>query len=400
MNGQSLLCSGPDALTADWMQKALTAGNVLGTEHVEAVSVKRLGLATNAFGNLFRCRLTIKGGSPNIPETAIVKLPSTNRTAIRAAKWLSLHQREYDFYRILARHAQIRSPTLYYGEFDARTHQSLLLIEDLQGMESISQTKGVGSRQALLAVREIAKLHGQFWDAVDQPPVKGLFDTFAPGYTRKLQTAYLACLPIVFDRFDAHFSPFSGRFAETLGTRYVSHFGNLAAGPKTFVHGDFRSENCFFDNKGDVFTAIDWQGSGIGSGLYDVAYFLATSVTIENRRRIECSALKEYHAIVCRLGAKEFSFEDCWRGYRQNMLTAFMSCILGCGGAKLDDRRQVELATELMRRILAALEDLDAYEFLPGRDRFGSSSHGFSVLSRSGYRIYRFARRLGGKASA
>ena len=45
---------------------------------------------------------------------------------------------------------------------------------------------------------------------------------------------------------------------------------------------------------------------------------------------------------------------------------------------------------ELLGRTLTAIEDLDAWEFLPARDRVFSTGGAFSILSRCGYRAYAF----------
>ena len=395
MTGQSLLCNNADAITADWMQRALAANGDFGSPQLKEIAVDHLGSATHALGSLLRCRLTPQDGSPPVPETVIVKLPTTDRTALRVARWLSLHKREYDYYRHVAQHSPMRSPTLYYGEFGARSRRVVLVLEDLRGMETVVQATGVGAERAGLAVRQVARLHGRFWDAVDRPPVIGLYDTFSLGYARFMQTAYLVCLPRVFDRFGSLFSPNTRRFAETLGPRIVAHFRNVAMGPKTLIHGDYRAENMFFGTEAaDDFAAIDWQGCGIGSGMYDVAYFMATSVPIDDRRRIERGALEEYHDIVCHMGAKNYSFDDCWRSYRQDMLGAFLPCILGCGGLKMEDQRLVDLARAGLRRMLTAIEDLEADEFLPAHERFMAGGYGFSTLSLWGYRSYELARRL------
>ena len=60
-----------------------------------------------------------------------------------------------------------------------------------------------------------------------------------------------------------------------------------------------------FDEGGqDDPALIDWQGCGIGCGVYDVAFFLGTSVTSDVRRRIERDVLGEYHDIICSLGRR------------------------------------------------------------------------------------------------
>ena len=91
------------------------------------------------------------------------------------------------------------------------------------------------------------------------------------------------------------------------------------------------------------FAVVDWQGCGLGAGLHDVAYFLGTNVVTGDRRRIEREALEEYHDIVCRLGARDFTFDDCWRSYRQNMLSVLVPCMLAGGGLDLGDQRLHDL---------------------------------------------------------
>ena len=140
---------------------------------------------------------------------------------------------------------------------------------------------------------------------------------------------------------------------------------------------------------------VDWQGCGVGAALNDVAYFLGTNVVPGDRRRIEREALQEYHDIVCRLGARDFTFDDCWRSYRQNMLSVLVPCMLGCGGLDLGDQRLHDLVQSGLERALTAMEDLDVAEFLPP-GRFLSVGNALSTLSRGAYGAYRLSRRLQG----
>ena len=424
MTSRPALCDDPAAIDAVWMQRALAAGGVSDCPAIRDVVVEDLGSATNAFGRLLRCHLTTDGGLAADPATVIVKLPTANRRAFRFAKWMSMHERECLYYRRLARQARIRSPVLLYGDFDADTHRFVLVLEDLRDLEAPVQAAGVPAGRARLAVREIAGLHGQFWGAVDHPALAGCSDVFGPKFRRFMQIACLLCLPVVLDRFGDSFSPQTRRLVEALGPRITAHFAAVAAGPRTFIHGDYRGENMFFGPEagdgasagggtsggagaagdgastggGDDFAVVDWQGCGLGAGLYDVAYFLGANVVPGDRRRIEREALGEYHDIVCRLGAGDFTFDDCWRSYRRNMLSVLMPCILACGGLDLGDRRLHDLVKSGLERALAAIEDLDAAEFLP-RGRFPSAGNALSFLSRGAYRASRFARRLSGTAN-
>ena len=421
MASRPTLCDDPATIDADWMQRALAAGDASDCPAIGDVVVEDLGSATNAFGRLLRCHLTVDGGLAADPATVIVKLPTADRRAFRFAKWLSMHERECLYYRRLARHARIRSPALLYGDFDEDTHRFVLVLEDLRDLQVPVQAAGVSAGRARLAVREIAKLHGQFWGAIDHPALSGCSDVLGPKFRRFMQVAYLLCLPVVLERFGNSFSPETRRVAEALGPRITAHFASVATGPRTFVHGDYRGENMFFGPDvrggasasggssggvnpaarvgaasggaaGDDFAVVDWQGSGLGAGLYDVAYFLGTNVVPADRRRIEREALEEYHDIVCRLGARDFTFDDCRRSYRQNMLSVLMPCILACGGLDLGNRRLHDLVKSGLERALAAMEDLNVAEFLP-RGRFPSTGNALSILSRGAYEAFRLVRK-------
>lgn len=415
MTRRPALCRDAAAITADWMQQALAAGGAPGLPVIRDVAVEDLGSATHAFGRLLRCRLTTDGGSAAAPASVIVKLPTADPTAFRFARWLSMHERECRFYRRLAPRARIRTPALLYGDFDEDTHRFVLVLEDLRALdlEVPARLAGVEAGRARRAVREIAGLHGQFWGRVDHPALSGFPDVLGPKYARLLQIAYLVCLPAVLERFGDCLSGGARRLVEALGPRIGAHFAAVAAGPRTFVHGDYRGENMFFragddigaganagsgagagGEAGDDFAVIDWQGCGLGAGLYDVAYFLGANVATDDRRRIEREALGEYHDIVCRLGAEGFTFDDCWRAYRRNMLGVLVPLVLGAGGLDLEDRRLRDLVKSGLGRTLAAVEDLDAEEFLPADGGFLTADHFVSTLFRCGYRMYEVARRL------
>ncbi len=380
-----------DDITAEWLRKALAAGGASDFPEIEALEIEKLSDVANALGNLFRCRVVARGGGVQAdPASVIVKLPTSNAISLKLARWLSLHRREYVYYRDISPHSQVRVPALHYGDFDARSHRFVLVLEDLGGMEAIPQSAGVGIERAQRAIREIAGLQGRFWEAAEEPALADCGAFLTARQRRIMQTLYLLTLPLAFERFDDLFTADTRRRAETFGSKIDAHFAAVAKGPKTVVHGDYRGDNVLFGREGeDDFAVIDWQGCGFGCGMYDVAFFLATSVSIDDRRRMERDALAEYHDIVCRMGAKNYARDDCWRSYRQNMLGPLMPMVLGSGGIDMSDQALRRQTHVLLERTLTAVEDLNAWEFLPARDRLFSSSGAFSMLSRGGYRAYR-----------
>ena len=382
-----------DAIAAGWMRRALRAGGVPDASSIEDVVVEDIGSGVGLLAEIVRCRLICRDDAVSIPGTVIVKLPSRESKSRRMSRLQSLYKREYDFYRHVAPHAPIRTPRMLYGDYDRRTHQFVLVLEDLGHLRPGDQIAGATAAQARSAVRAIARLHGTHWDKVGRRPLSELYDITTPWRRAALQGIYLAFLGPTFEHFGRFFSPEMRRLAEAYGPRVADHIADVAAAPQTVIHGDLRLDNMFFGAGGaDDLALLDWQVSGLGNGLYDVAYFLGGSASAEVRRQTERDLVGEYADIVCGMRAAGLTFDDCWSLYRQNMLGRLLVTIFVCGGLDLNDARSRRLAEIGVRHTLAAIEDLDAGEFLPARRPLLSPSNMFSSLSRLAYRGYRALR--------
>ncbi len=128
------------------------------------------------------------------------------------------------------------------------------------------------------------------------------------------------------------------------------------------------------------------------SGLRDVTYFLSTSVAPEVRREIERETVEEYHDTRCGSGVKGYTFAECWREYRQVMLSCLIGPVLTCSALDLIDDASYRTMETGLQRTLAAVEQLGTDEFMPNRRRIFSVPHIFSGLSHGGYRVYKALR--------
>ena len=385
-----------DALTVDWLQQALIIRG--GFPAIRDIAVEDIGAGSRAIASVLRCTLTYRDDAPESPQSVVIKLSASDKKSLRIAKLLSMYKREYFCFRDLAPHIPMGLPRLLYGDFDNASHRFVMVLEDLGYMERMNQLSGADAGRAMRAIRGAAELHGRFWNRLDQPPASDFMASVGGPKPWMSQLIYLACLPPCLERFGDLFSDRMRRLAEAFGPRVVDHIEGLAVGPQTLTHGDFRLDNMFFGGVGtDDFTVIDWQTSGlIGSGVYDVAYFMVSSVPTEVRRRIEREALEEYHGILCSMGAKDLTFEDCWHRYRQNILGMLVPGICAGGGLDMSHERIRTLGEAMLRGTLAAIEDLDAAELLPARNGFLTPANALSALSSCFYNAYKFFYRLRG----
>ena len=383
-------------ITVDWMRTALTAGGMPNLPPIRGIALEPAGPGAGIMSTVVRCRLTYADEGGNGPRSVVVKLPSTDRKSARMNRRHSLYRREYIYYSRLASASPIRGAELMYGDFREPDQRFVLVMEDLGEETTVDQVKGITVAETRSAIRAIARLHAHYWNEVDGPSRSGLPDDGDPKMRGLMQMAYLVYLPRAMKNFPHLFPDRTRRLAETFGTRLADYVADVAAGPRTFVHGDFRAANMFFGRRkteGWDFAVVDWQICGIGSGLYDVACLLCSSLPTEARRQVEDEALREYHEIVCSHGVQGFSFEDCWRLYRQHVLGRLLIMVFVGGGLNLPAERSRHAFETSARRSIAAIEDLEADEFLPARRPRFSRANMFSTLSGGAYRAYRLLRR-------
>ncbi len=386
-----------DDVTARWMQQALGAGRASERAPIKEIILEEIDARAGVMGTVLRCHLTGEKNAGGIPDSVIVKLPGTNAGNLRMSRRLQMFRREYDYYTLAAPLSPVRSPALLYGDLDSGSNRFVLVLEDLKEMQTLSQLEGASAAQARIALRTLARLHGTFWNRGDQPPLNRIYDVLATRRRAALQLAYLANLPPALERFGSLFSPAMRNLAQAYGPRIAAHIGAIAAGPRTLIHGDARLDNILFPaTPGEAEAAaaregqeevalIDWQVSGLSTPLYDAAYFLGSSVTTEVRRRVERDALTEYTEIIRNTGVEGFTLDQCWRLYRECTLGRLLAAVLVCGGLDLGDDRGREMAEVGLQRTLAAIEDLDADEFLPAPAPRFSRAGAFAALSRGAY---------------
>ena len=380
-------------LSAGWLQRALAAGGKVDVPPIRDIRLEPVGAGFGHVGESVRCHISYAGESPGAPRTVFVKLHSSHRETDKLARRVRLYRRECAFYRLLSHHAPIRSPVLYYGDYERRSNRLALVLEDLGGMERIDEIEGANAGQARRVMRAIARFHAYSWDKTHTEPYIDIFDSLDPKWRPPVQLIYLASLRRTFEVFGDHFSGDTRRITETLGWKAADYMGDLARGPRAFGHGDYRLDNMFFGPGPDDLAVIDWQVCGGNNPLGDVAYFLGGSLPVDLRRSIERDAVAEYHETLRQGGVEGIGPEDCWRLYRQNMFVRMLVIVISAGGLDISNERSVRLLGFGLDRTLAAIEDLEVEEFLPERRRLFGPSWAFSTASRCVYKATKALRR-------
>ncbi len=381
-----------DDVTPSWMRAAL-GGDVRRLPDLRAARLEDLGEGGSVLGEVLRCRLEWDGEAGDAPASVVVKLHSPNPRVRRFSKLLGLHKREHDFYRRVAPIAPIRSPRLLHGAHDPRTDDLVLVLEDLEDLEFADVLAGATPRQTTSALRAIARLHGRFWNRVDQPPLSEC-ETVSTRLRALAQVGYVTALPAALDRFGACFSTRARQVAEAMAAGGFEYARRLRDGPQSYAHGDFHVNNVFFDPAKDAEAVVlDWQAGGTNNPLLDVGLFLSRSVSVEVRRRVERECLELYCDALGQAGVEDASLEECWRWYRASMPFSLMVMVLAAGQLGSGGRVSPEDFGRILRRVTTAVDDLDAHEFVPTGRRASIPARAAAALFGLGYRACRALRR-------
>ncbi len=336
--------------------------SVLGGE-VSDVQVRPLGSSNGFTGQVARLAMTAES---SVPSSLIAKFPNADEGRKALFHRLGYAARELSFYREIAPSSPVRVPRLYFGDVDSKTGDSLLLLEDLGAARCLGRSDNNCSiDDAVDAVKAIALFHAAHWGRLDQ------FEWIPDARlgAAKTQGAFTGSWwPVFAERVSAQ-APDLMRpdgaltaLADRIGPRFIAFKEALARGPSTIVHSDFRSDNLFRDDAGQI-AVIDWENMFRGRGPIDIAVLVLASLSIENRRGHEYELLQAYVQTVQDAGVGDFTAEECLRDYRLGLINSIVVMVLGV--VVLDVMAQRDgWAVEMLRRIEAAVVDHDLIAIL------------------------------------
>jgi aminoglycoside/choline kinase family phosphotransferase len=355
------------AVDAGWLDKVMRHNGVLSSAKITGVTAADLGLGVGIMAEVTRLSIEYDRPQEGAPASIISKFPAADPTNLGVARSLSFYPREVAFYTKVAQHSPIRTPRMLHAQLDMSDHSFVLLLEDMRGATLGDQITGLTPAQAEAGITAIGRLHGAWWGKVDAGEMEALFDFGNPQYCAAVQAGYQGFVAPALSNFAYCYGDYTKKIAERLAPVASRVIKDLSSSHRTFVHGDYRADNLLFGPAlgEDGIAAVDWQISGRGGALYDVAYLICNSVPTDYRHDAEKALLHRYHDMLLRMGVESFSFNDCWEAYRFAVLCGLFVAIFATGGMNLGNQRGLDMVRAGARRIDAAVTELQVGDLLP-----------------------------------
>jgi aminoglycoside/choline kinase family phosphotransferase len=343
----------PQELTPDWLTSILRSTGVIQDSLVTNIELERVGAGSGFMAECARVILKYDTREADAPSTLIAKFSNANLDSSSAMYDQS--KREVQFYAEWANEVDIKTPAAYFGSADQNSRHHILLLEDLSNTRHGDDLTGGSYDDALLAVRQLARMHADWWH---DPRLVNI----GP-YRERLerQQAFATAWPICVENISSHLSESNLRIGELLCTRLGGIVEHLDERPQTLIHGDFRYANMFFNSDNDQvrLTAFDWELFGSGCATYDMSYFVASSLRIDQRREFESTLLNEYHRVLVRRGVDDYDFETFYHDYKLSFAYFLELWVLTAAYLELTDLRGIEYLSVSMKRLDAIVADHD-----------------------------------------
>lgn len=284
-------------LTSEWFSEALG-------HPVTDVRLDPVGDGVGFLGQTVRAHLTSDAAEP---LARIVKF-AADGPARAVASSMGLYEREVRFYDEVAPHVGVEVPRCFFAEIDPKSGLFALVLDDLSPARAGDQLIGASDEEIASAVTTAAQLHATWWDSVDLAAWAWL-----PSQTA-LVAGFIERAPELYPDFAAAWSEEFSDDELKLGEKVTLHLEHLVTAidhpPFTLVHGDYRLDNLFFSDDGEV-VVIDWQLPFRGfSGAFDFALLVASSLMSEDRDRLMPTLEALYLDELARAGVAEFGIDE------------------------------------------------------------------------------------------
>jgi hypothetical protein len=344
-----------DQLTPAWLDAVLGTGGTAAA--VRRVVTEPVG--TGQMATTVRARVELGDGSE---RTVVVKFA---RPGVVGPFAQLAYAKEVSFYAELASGLPVRTPACLHALMDESDARFVLVLEDMAAARPGDQIAGCSVAQAEAALVNLAGLHGPTWGQRDladgRPWLGGGGEAGGEVSAEVLRPVMDMAADAFAERFAAELSPTEAAVLD--GCRELVVPWLPLQGPRLAVtHGDYRLDNLLFP-VGDPagVTAVDWQMASLGAPGRDVAFFLGTSLEIDDRRRHEGDLLAAYHRALGAHGVTGYGEDECRDDYRLGMLHAPFVVLLGRLTATVTERGD-EMFRAMWRRSAAAIDDLGTLE--------------------------------------
>lgn len=276
--------------------------------------------------------------------------------------YLNFYEREiYAYNEVLPLQRMLPYPVCYYSDYDKETGDFVIVLEDLSDFAVGDQFKGCSADAAASVLEKLAGFHRHGFVSIEdyRPSLKG-WSAEQLSFSRKEFGRYWRNAWQLFE--GAMPRSFAGKF-DAMNRSYIDVWLEIERGPQSLLHFDLRLDNLVFDARNELAAVIDWQLARTGNAAYDVSLFLVGNAE-PGLNDADCDRLLRHYYTAAGLQRTSYRYEHFFADFRKSLLCHFYRELNYLGSDDYDLELRIRYADQIFTRYAAALERLDAVEFL------------------------------------
>ena len=346
-----------DDVTVDWMTEVLrTSGALDDKTRGTSIRSEPFAVGVGLLSQLSRSSLGYDGAGVG-PATVIVKFPTLIPHQRGIADAFNIYEREVKAYTEIVPRSPIRTPKIHAAMMAPDKSNCCLVMEDLSGMSRADPSGGATWEQALNAIDALSAFHATWFSSPDLDALSETFISFQnPIHLAALPGLHAAGWPAAKEHAADLFTPELISFGDSWAN-HLPQMLDLMSTSATLLHGDWRTDNMFFDDDDDM-VIFDFQITAVGNGAYDLAYFLSQSLERKTRAGRERDMVHRY---VDQLAARGVERDVDQLMFDVRCAAAFCMMYGFASYAGYEDLPETSqrMTRQLLRRSVEAIVDLD-----------------------------------------
>ena len=339
-------------VTDQWLIDNISAHPDFANDRITSVNREPVGEGIGQVGEFNRVMVETESAQK---ISLFLKLRAPVEGMHAVALRYKMYEKEVRFYTELAQQMSVRTPKVFYADYEPATENVALLLEFMDGWHSPDQITGASHTQTVAAIKQLANINAPYWNRTQELP---WLPTTQTDYLQQTIGDMQACRDIFFQRFENDVPITKADFHQIIEA-WPAILDGLSEGNLTLTHYDYRVENLFFSGDESEVAVIDWQLIAAIRAGWDLAYLIGTNIPTDQRRDNEQHYIDLYLQQMQEQGV-HYSEADL----RQDMKWALLGLcsIAVIGGANFDasNARSFELFRTISVRLFETIADHSA----------------------------------------
>ena len=339
-------------VTDQWLIDILSSQQAFADDPISSVDRQSVGDGIGQVGEFNKVVVTTESSKQT---TLFLKLRAPIEGMHAVALRYKMYEKEVRFYNELAAQMDVRTPEVYYADYDPETENVALLMEFLDGWHSPDQITGASHNQTLAAIKQLAAINAPYWNRTQDLP---WLPTMQTDYMQQTISDMAACSDIFFQRFGTEL-PISKSDFDRIIESWPAVLDGLSEGNLTLTHYDYRVENMFFSSDESEVAVIDWQLIGALRAGWDLAYLIGTNIPSEQRRANEQQYIDLYLDCMRDQGVN-YSEAELRHDMKWSLLGLCSIAVIGGANFDVSNERSFELFKVISIRLFDTIAEHEA----------------------------------------